>query len=32
MDEGVVLNLKNVPDNAKSVILVARFNNVAKYN
>ena len=32
MDECVVLNLKNLPENAKSVILLAKFNNVGKYN
>jgi hypothetical protein len=32
MDEGIVLNLKNMPDNAKSVILLTKFNNVGKYN
>jgi hypothetical protein len=32
MDEGIVLNLKNIPDNAKSIILLAKFNNVSKYN
>ena len=32
MDEGIVLNLKNLPENAKSVILLTRFNNVGKFN
>ncbi len=32
MDEGIVLNLKNLPENAKSVILLTKFNNVGKYN
>ncbi len=32
MDEGIVLNLKNIPENAKSIILLAKFNTVGKYN
>jgi len=32
MDEGIMLNLKNVPENAKSVVLLARFNHAGKYN
>jgi len=32
MDEGIRLNLKKVPDNTKSIILLTKFNNVAKYN
>lgn len=31
MDEGINLNLKKVPQNAKSIILLAKFNNVSKY-
>jgi hypothetical protein len=32
MDEGLVLNLKKIPENAKSIILLAKYDNVAKYN
>lgn len=32
MDEGILLNLKSIPENVKSVILLTKFNNVNKYN
>lgn len=32
MDEGIQINLKCIPDNVKSVVLLTKFNNVNKYN
>lgn len=31
MDEGIIFNLKRVPENTKSIILFTKFNNVNKY-
>jgi len=32
VDEGILFNLKSIPENAKSLILFTNFNNVDKYN
>ena len=32
MDEGLILNLKKLPENTRSIILLAKYDNVAKYN
>ena len=32
MDEGININLKEIPAKAKSIILLTKFNNVSKYN